>query len=276
TAATAFASPASYCSVDNEVCFQWGVPEAAAGSGSGNVYFQLRAPASYAWIGIGTGTQMAGSDMFIVYGNGNGNVTLSTRPSVKHAMPEYRAREGVALLAGSGIVGGNMIANVQCGDCATLSLRGTNDWISAWKKGGDSPASTSVTARIAYHDGHDAFSVDFSQAAVASDSNPFVSDSATNGSGSGSGSGPASGSGVGSPGSGAAVVKQPSRPMKKPLLYAHGVIMSLVFLIGFPVGSMLMSLLGKWLVHASWQTVFFLLTWTGFGTGYVLSRRLDL
>ncbi|KAG6029927.1 hypothetical protein E4U41_000228 [Claviceps citrina] len=256
-AATALAAPTSYCAADNnEICFQWAVPEAAASSGAGNVYFQLRAPTSYAWVGLGIGSNMAGADMFVMYEDGRGNVTLSTRESPKHVMPTYRARKGVALLAGSGVVDGHMVANVRCGDCSGLtSLQGTNAWISAWKRG-SSLASTSESAHIAYHDGHDAFSVDFARAAVLSDSNPFVT-----------GSGPNS--------SDAGGVVRTGNPSKG-LLLAHGIIMSLVFLVGFPVGSMLMPLLGKWLLHASWQVVVLLLMWAGFGVGYVLSRRLDL
>ncbi|KAG6060957.1 hypothetical protein E4U17_003027 [Claviceps sp. LM77 group G4] len=255
-AANVLAVPTSYCSVDKEVCFQWAVPEAAASSGTGNIYFQLRAPTSYAWIAVAIGSQMVGSDMFVVYDNGHGNVTLSTRPGLKHGMPEYKAHPGVTLLAGSGIVNGQMVANVRCSSCSTLSMKSTNSWSSAWKKGA-SLASMDQAARIPYHDGHDSFSVDFSKAAVSSDSNPFVGNVAAAVSGSG-------------------VSQEDSSSDNKGLLYAHGIIMSLVFLIGFPVGSMLMPLLGKWLVHASWQIVAFILMWVGFGVGYVLSRRWDM
>merc|ERR1712000_688685 len=46
---------------NDDIRFQWGIPEAVASSGSGNVYFQLEAPVSYAWVGLGTGSQMRGS-----------------------------------------------------------------------------------------------------------------------------------------------------------------------------------------------------------------------
>ncbi|KAG5983314.1 hypothetical protein E4U55_000298 [Claviceps digitariae] len=262
----ALAAPTSYCSVDHELCFQWAVPDPApattsgSGSNSGNIYFQLRAPTSYSWIALGLGTRMAGSAMFIIYDNGLGNVTISTRPGLKHAMPEYASRPDVALLAGSAVTNGHMIANIRCSNCsALLHPQSSTNWISAWKKG-SSLASTSPAERIDYHDGHDAFAVDFSKAVVSADRNPFLGDS------------PAAADG----GAGAGVIKQPGRPFKKDLLYAHGIIMSLVFLIGFPVGSMLMPLLGKWLVHASWQIVFFVLMWAGFGVGYVLSKRWDM
>lgn len=206
--------------------------------------------------------------MFVMYDDGNGNVTLSTRQGLNHVMPTYRQKKGVELLAGSGVVDGHMVANVRCSDCSMLSLKDTNGWLSAWKKG-SSLASTSPSAQIAYHDGHDQFSVDFTKAAVSSDSNPFVSSRGGNASG---GNASGSGSGSSSPGAGVVETSDPNRD----ILHAHGIIMSIVFLIGYPVGSMVMPLLGKWLLHASWQMVMFLLMWAGFGVGYVLSRRLDL
>ncbi|KAG6001457.1 hypothetical protein E4U21_004313 [Claviceps maximensis] len=273
-AATTLAAPASYCSIDNEVCFQWGVPdEAAPGSGSGSIYFQLRAPTSYSWISIGIGTQMAGSDMFVVYDNGNGNVTLSTRAGLRHAMPEYRAQKGAALLAGSGIVDGHMVANVRCGgDCARMSRRGPTNWISAWKSG-SSLASTSEAARIGYHDGHDGFSVDLSRAVISSDENPFLNDSGMIDNG--DANGPGNATAPGTP-AGGGVVKKPDQSDSSRIIHAHGLIMSLVFVLGFPVGSVLMPWLGKWFVHASWQMMFFVLMWTGFALGYVFSSRFDM
>ncbi|KAK2596736.1 hypothetical protein QQS21_006191 [Conoideocrella luteorostrata] len=261
--ATTLAAPASYCAVADEICFQWGVPEAVASSGSGNVYFQLRAPTSYSWVGLGIGSRMEGADMFIMYENGKGNVTLSTRQGLNHIMPTYKEKTGVELLAGSGVIDGHMVANIRCGDCSELSVKGSNGWLSAWKAG-SSLASTDTSARISYHDSHDLFSVDFAKAAVSSDTNPFVG-----------GGNKGNNTGSGSNGSGSGAVVQDKNP-NEDLLHAHGIIMSVVFLIGYPVGSMVMPMLGKWLLHASWQMVVFLLMWAGFGAGYVLSRRLNL
>lgn len=235
------------------------------------MYFQLRAPTSYQWIGLGIGSQMAGADMFVMYDAGNGNVTLSTRPGQNHVMPTYQAKSGVTLLAGSGITDGYMVANVRCSNCGELTLGGTNAWISAWKSG-SSLATTSPSARISYHDSHDSFSVDFTKATLSTDANPFVAGSSGGGGSSSSDTRPQP---DGTSGSGSGVVQQDGNP-NMTILRAHGVIMSLVFLIGFPVGSMLMPLVGKWIVHAAWQDVFFLLMWAGFGVGYVLAERTNL
>lgn len=261
----------AFCPNDGDVCFRWGVPEASASSGSGNIYFQMEAPSSVQWAGLGIGSGMLGAEMFLVYQNGDGNVTLSTRTGTGHAMPQYTRRTGVELLAGSGVSGGKLIANIRCGDCDSLDFKGSNSWIAAWKNG-DSLDSTSVSERISEHDEHSSFSVNFAQASVSSDSNPFTSssdDSDSNsdsdsktGSGSGSGSGSDSNSGV---------VSESSGPSKT-VLRAHGIIMSIVFLAAYPLGAVLMPIIGNWLVHAGWQSIAFLGMWAGFGLGYVYAR----
>ncbi|RSL80373.1 hypothetical protein BHE90_005405 [Fusarium euwallaceae] len=270
----ASAVTSSFCPNDGDVCFRWGVPEASASSGSGNIYFQMEAPSSVQWAGLGIGSSMSGSEMFLIYQNGDGNVTLSTRSGTGHSMPQYTERTAVELLAGSGVSGGKLIANIRCGDCDSLDFEGSNSWIAAWKNG-DSIDSTSVSERISEHDEHSSFSVNFAQASISSDSNPFTSSSddsdsgsdsnsdsdSNNGSGSGSGSGSDSNSGV-------VVSSGPS----KTVLRAHGIIMSIVFLAGYPLGAVLMPIIGKWLVHAGWQFIVFLGMWAGFGLGYVYAR----
>lgn len=76
------------------------------------------------------------------------------------------------LVAGSGVENGFMVANVRCSDCSSLDLRGSNNWISAWKKG-EAINSADPAATITYHDGHYNFEVDFNQAKISSDSIPF-------------------------------------------------------------------------------------------------------
>ena len=60
---------------------------------------------------------MAGASIFVMYADGTGNVTISARDGGQgHVEPQHDStvQSGVTLLAGSGIVGGNMIANVHC------------------------------------------------------------------------------------------------------------------------------------------------------------------
>ena len=270
-APTTLAAAASYCPEDQtDICYQWGVPEASASSGSGNIYFQLRAPESVQWVGLGIGSQMSGAQMFLMYQDGKGNVTLSTRKGTGHVMPQFEERSDVELLAGSGVVDGKMIANVRCSKCTGLDLGGSTGWIGAWKKG-DPLDSTSTSAIIVQHDIHSIFTVDLGKASISSDSNPF--DSSGSGSSGNSGSGSSSGSSGSTGNSGA--VTQASNP-NQTLIYAHGILMTVVMLAGFPLGSMLMPLIGNWVIHASWQMLAFLGMWAGLGIGYICARRLDI
>ncbi|KAM0511322.1 hypothetical protein ACHAPE_009988 [Trichoderma viride] len=272
---TASAATSSFCPT-NGVCFEWGVPDATAKADSGEIFFQLKAPTSWQWIGLGIGTSMPDSNMFIMYQDGKGNVTLSTRPGANHVMPTFKARSDVELLAGSGVVGGNMVANVRCGNCTNLDFSGQSNWISAWKSG-DSLDSTNPSAIITQHDSMTLFQVNLGKASISSDSNPFTGSSASS---SGSGSNPGSsssgdgdsdgdGDGNGGAVSGVSGGSTPSQTLPT----AHGVIMSIVFVILYPLGSSLMPLIGKWYIHASWQTIAFLLMWAGFGIGVFIARQ---
>lgn len=193
--------------------------------------------------------------MFVMYQDGSGNVTLSTRKGLGHDMPEYNTFQGVKMLEGTGVSNKSMIANVQCNGFTHMDFSGSNDWISAWKKG-QALDSASVRAIIEEHDGTDRFSVDFSKASITSDENPFTKTSSKTPTSS-SGNDAVSGGGRGEDHSGT----------------IHGIIMSIVFLIGFPIGSLLMPLIGKWLVHAGWQIMVFVGMWVGFGVGKIAADK---
>lgn len=218
--------------------------------------------------------------MFIVYQDGSGNVTLSTRRGSGHSMPQYTERSDVELLEGSGVVNDKMVANIRCTECDRLELGGTNTWIAAWREG-DSLDSTNLRATIQVHDDNGSFEVDFSQATISSDANPFVnssSDGESDGSGSNSGTKPGAGnddagSDSNSGGSGGGAISETNQGSSNALVYAHGIVMSVVFLIGYPLGAALMPLVGKWQIHASWQVLAFLGMWAGFGIGYYLADR---
>lgn len=73
---------------------------------------------------------MAHATIFVMYANGAGNVTMSGRAGGGgHVQPtlDSNLMAGVTLLAGSGIVGSNMVANVHCESLVdTLSDRDTD------------------------------------------------------------------------------------------------------------------------------------------------------
>lgn len=238
------------------------MPETTSSSDSGNLYFQLSAPTTYEWIGLGIGSAMRGADIFVIYQDGDGNVTLSTREGTGHVMPMYVEREDVELLEGSGVEGDMMVANVRCGKCDNVDFGGEGSWIAAWKEG-ESLDSTSMSETISFHDANSVFKVDLATASISSDANPFMD----SGSDDGTGSGSDSGSG------GVTETGGEEEEESKMLLYAHGIIMSLVFVLGFPVGGIIMPLVSKWFIHAGWQMLAFLGMWAGFGIGYTIADR---
>ncbi|UNI14773.1 hypothetical protein JDV02_001370 [Purpureocillium takamizusanense] len=251
-----------YCPVD-DVCFQFAVPEAAASSGSGNVYFQLRARSSVSWAALGIGSQMNGATMFVMYADGNNNVTLSTRRGTGHVEPRYSRMANVELLGGSGIIDGSMVANVRCSDCANLKLSGVSSWVSAWKRG--SPMNDkSTSASIQYHDSHNSFNVNLGRATVSADANPFTNSSSNPGGSNGGNNG----GGIIAPGASG------GGPSTNTLINAHGILMTIIFVVGYPIGAMLSPFVGSWVVHATWQTLVFFGMWAGFALGIIICSRI--
>ncbi|KAH6619248.1 putative carbohydrate binding protein, partial [Chaetomium sp. MPI-SDFR-AT-0129] len=281
--------PVQFCpSGGNGLCYSIAVPTSSANAGSGNIYFQLKAPTSFQWVALGTGSSMAGSNIFLMYQDGKGNLTLSPRTGVAHTEPKFDTSDTAArltLLAGSGVSsdGETMTANVVCSNCQSwsggeMSLASTSaGWIGAWKAG-SSLATTDQAATITYHDDHAQFKVDLTKASVSSDSNPFTT-SRNNEGGGGSGSGSGTGSSGGPGGSGGSGGSSPGGVTptggfaKPTMLVAHGAIMGLVFVLLYPLGSIVMPLLGRWWLHAAFQTVAFCLMWAGFALGYVTADK---
>ncbi|KAK1780544.1 hypothetical protein QBC45DRAFT_104020 [Copromyces sp. CBS 386.78] len=283
------ATTPKYCATGaDNVCFRFGIPQSSADSGSGNIYFQIQAPSTYSWVALGTGDQMKGSSMFVMYQDGSGNLTLSPRLGTGHSAPKEDTSSSAAklgLLAGSGVVNGVMTANVVCPNCeswngGSLSLTDTaSEWIAAWKSG-SSLATASKSASITQHDDHDQFQLDLTQATVSSDTNPFLeADTADPGSGSGGGS-----IGGGGDSDNPGVVVGPGNPFgpvgggkrRDGALVAHSVIMTATFAALYPLGSMLMPLIGSWIAHAIWQSVAFVLMWVGFGLGVRVAQDRNM
>ncbi|OLN88565.1 hypothetical protein CCHL11_01979 [Colletotrichum chlorophyti] len=280
-AVTATTNPIEAC--PNDICFRVAVPRAASSSGSGNLYFQMTAPSSYQWVSLGTGSTMSNSNMFLMYADGNGNVTISPRTARGHQMPQLSQNTNLELLAGSGVQNGRMTANVLCTNCASWSSgsmalnSASSSWIAAWKAG-SAINSASASQSIQQHDEHTSFSLDLTQATIQTDSNPFVNGAAdggngggssNGGSGSGSGNGNGNSNGNGGSTSGGGVVFNGGGG-KSTVLLAHGIIMSIAFVLLYPIGAILMPLLGKWIGHAVWQTVAFILMWLFLQTHTIL------
>ncbi|KAI1479922.1 putative iron reductase domain protein [Daldinia eschscholtzii] len=251
--------PVQYCPI-SQVCYQVAIPEASAARNGGNIYLQLRAPISYSWVAFGTGEYMKDSSMYIMYQDGNGNVTVSARTGTGHNMPRYNSIIQLELLAGSGLLddGQTMVANLRCGNCGTwpggtmsLDASGT-PWIAAWKTG-DAVNSADPDAQIRYHEGHDSWEFDLTEATVTDDANPYVNAEQFDNNNRGAGRGYAD---------------------PRILITSHGVIMAVVMILLYPMGAALMPLTRKLLLHVSWQLLTFILMWAGFGLGLVSVQRI--
>jgi len=218
---------------------------------------------------------MSGSNIFLMYQDGSGNLTLSPRLGTRYSEPTLDTSNTAAkltLLEGSGVKDNVMTANVKCSNCqswsgGTMSLTGTTGWISAWKAG-SSLSTTSKSASISQHDDTDRFRLDMSTASISTDANPFTQASTGGGDDSDSGSDSGNGNGNG-------ITQDSSSLLNNKVLVAHGIIMALVMAVLYPLGSLLMPLLGKWQVHAAWQTVSFILMWVGFGIGVKCAKERD-
>ncbi|KAJ8121823.1 hypothetical protein ONZ43_g1824 [Nemania bipapillata] len=273
------ASTVSYCPTTN-VCYQVGVPEASASSGSGDIYLQLQAPTSYTWVALGTGSQMSGANIFVMYADGTGNVTVSPRKGTGHTEPKHQTTTSLQVLAGSGVIdnGQTMVANVKCANCeswdgGSLTLTSSSaNFIAAWKKG-SAVNSKSLEASISMHDNHDQFTFDLTKATLADDTNPFV-EASSGGSGESNTTTPNGSSGSGSGSGSSSGSTTPAWVREIPTIEsAHGILMSIVMVVLYPLGSILMPLFGSWVLHAVWQIGSFLAMWAAFALGVILAQR---
>lgn len=94
------------------------IPPSTLSLGKGDFFFQMKGADTYQWIGMGIGEEMADSLIFLMYSDGSGNVTVSVRDGgAGHVEPTLDTglfNITLELQSGSGIVGGEMIANVRC------------------------------------------------------------------------------------------------------------------------------------------------------------------
>jgi hypothetical protein len=244
----------------SDASYSINVPDVTAKSGSGDIYFQIKASTSYSWAGLGQGSGMTGANIFVIYPSADGkNVTLSTRHGAGHFQPLYTSAVQAELLEGSGIADGMMTANVKCSNCnkweggsMDFSQSSTN-WIYALGKGA-SIKSDAKDATITYHGAspHEAFVWDLSPAMGGASVNPFVAAQTTTTTSSGSSYSPET------------VAKY------ERIRLAHGAAASIAFVGLFPIGAILIRLTsfkGVVWVHAGIQALGNLLFIAAFGMG---------
>lgn len=248
---------------------------------------------------------MSGSTIFVMYADGTGNVTISARDGGGghvEPTPDSTVQAGVTLLAGSGIVGSQMIANVKCmtlvlassieltdlGTTCKLdssSSSSSSPWIAAWNTG-SAINSASLSYTITQHStsNYRQFDFDLSKATISSDSNPFVSSSsssstsssretATASSPSSTSSSSSSGSNSGdNSGTGGAVVVGSSYKVLADYDKAHGIIMGTTVVLLFPLGAIFMRLGTSAWMHAVWQLFSLAALVAGLGLGVKLAQ----
>lgn len=213
---------------------------------------------------------MQGSNIFVVYGNGNGNnVTVSPRLGGPHVEPLFNSQAQVSLLDGSGISNGTITANIRCDSCITWSggkedvKSSSTSWVWAVKYG-KLIHSDSVSATITQHDLSGLASVNLQAATGGNTDNPFSTTS----------SGSSASSASSNPSSPQPVVTTSSTQSTDRKRIAHAAIMIIVMVVLFPSFALGIHLLPSSLavvLHA-WLQVFTLaLAITGFGLGISLS-----
>lgn len=241
--------------VTDGVCYKLNIPEATAQSNGGNVFLSLSAPTTYSWVALGIGSSMTNSYMFIMYTDGNGNVTLSPRFSEGRSQPQFDDTLDVELLSGSGVENGIMTANFRCGNCArsdTANFGGSDgQWIHG-RKAGDPMDTTDTAARIMKHDEQGSFTWAYSNAVGGASTNPFATSDTVI-----SGQTPVSSD-------------SGNRTMRSNILLTHGTLASIAFLVFFPLGAIVMRL-GRFRsvlkVHIAIQILSWLLFIAAFGLG---------
>lgn len=228
---------------------------------------------------------MKGATIFVMYADGNGNVTISARDGGQgHVQPlEDTSLQGnVQLLEGSGIVNGQMVANIFCSSCPLDSSASdsSSPFIAAWQQG-SALNSDSPSATITQHGSNDRtqFTFDLSSASVSANQNPFISDAATSTSSGASPSSTSESGGSGSNNNGASSSGSSSRvvgPSPKTLAdyrKAHGIIMGVTVVLLFPIGATYMRLGGSAAGHGSWQILSLCSLIAGFGVGVELAKK---
>ncbi|KAL4733956.1 hypothetical protein BDV11DRAFT_209815 [Aspergillus similis] len=239
----------------SEIFYSITAPKSTASSGSGPIFFQIRAPTILQWVALGQGTQMAGADIFVLYSSSPNNVTLSPRLGTGHVPPRYNRDAQFSLLEGSGVQNGVMTANVRCDTCIYLA---SSPWIFAYK-GGISLDSESPEAALSIHDDFGSTKVALASA-VSSMDNPFLD-------------------------------YDPRDPMNQPsevggdagngagMLIAHGFIMSIAFVLLFPFFGLLVAIPVRGVVvkvHAPLQIFTLFSAIIGMGLGVKMGKDGDI
>lgn len=258
-----------------------GIPSTStiSATSAGSLYIQIVAPITYQWVAMGIGGQMAGATIFLVYADGAGNVTVSVRDGGPgHVEPQLDSalQAGLTLLEGSGIVGKNMVANILCTTCKlqSSSTATSSDWIAAWFIG-SAVDSTSTSYNVNQHSQENTrqYSLDLTGAAMAYDSNPFLSTSASTSASPSTATATSAGA-VPSTTSKTSIGVTIGNSPQKIARYdkAHGIVMSTVVVLLFPIGAIIMRVGGSMNAHRGVQLLSLVAMVAGLGLGIKLAQ----
>lgn len=258
------------------ICYALNIPQMTSSSGSGDIFFQLKAPTSFRWVALGQGSEMEDLNIFVMYQSADGkNVTVSPRQTPGEVMPTHDTTTQMELLAGSGIENGMMTANVKCSNCQSWKGQtmnfgsGSSAWSWAYKMG-EPLMSDSLSAVIQMHDEHGSISFDNTRAIGGPNSNPFVSAAATAPSSS-------MGSASGSSSSTAGGIQPQSFRIR--ITRVHGSLASIAFIALFPLGAILVrwgSFKNIAYIHGGIQLFAYATFISAAGIGLFIATRLDL
>ncbi|KFY93968.1 hypothetical protein V498_04142 [Pseudogymnoascus sp. VKM F-4517 (FW-2822)] len=166
-----------------------GIPSSTSTSSTnlGDIFISVSFPAKYQYVGIGIGTQMAGSTIFAVYTDGNGNVTVSPRDGAGHFEPQHSSSKSVTILDGSKADANTVVANFKYRATESqLDVQSTaSPFIGAWKEGAAFD-TTNLEQALDHHDGKRIYTLNLAQANVWISSNPFLGASTVQSPGQGS------------------------------------------------------------------------------------------
>ena len=306
---------------DTDVQYSINVPESTASSGSGPIFFQMKAPSGTSWLGLGQGSSMSGSNIFMLYSDGAGGVTVSPRLGTGQRQPSYDSSSATAITVLSGSSSGSdgsLVANIRCDGCNSWSggsmspTDSSSSWIWAIKSG--SPIdSTDLSENLQQHSTMGSMTIDLTQGVGGSSSNPFVASAGSSSAGgssatSSAGSAPSDSaastgaSSSGSPSFTTSVVSQSGTASVTNIVpvatssgsssstststssgggprAAHALIMSILFLLFFPLFALTLYL--PWakrvrFVHAPLQILSIILLIVGLATGVALGKKMDM
>ncbi|KFZ24344.1 hypothetical protein V502_01175 [Pseudogymnoascus sp. VKM F-4520 (FW-2644)] len=242
-----YAQTSQYCP-SSGVCLTVNIPAA----GSSNMFFQITGPSTMSYIAFGQGSKMSGSNMFIIYANSAGNnVTLSPRTTSGHSAPSASTSAALTLLAGSGITGGVMTANVLCTNCQSWS-GGTMDFTStksSWiygTKSGSALNTNSVSVSISQHDNYGSFSLNLATATGGNSANPFLTSSSVTTNSASSATSAAASKKAGSDDSNSSSSSSggsssdTSESRRETIVKAHGLMGAAAFVLAFPAGAIVL------------------------------------